>query len=60
MCMPALGGRIKVEIVEIRNSLEHICMLFQHQPKTSPKVKFATKNDNDIETRYVQIWFDTS
>ena len=41
--MPALGGRITVEMVEARHFLEHICMLFQHQPKTYRKVKPATK-----------------
>ena len=46
MCMPALGGRIKVEIVEIRNTLEHICLLFQHQPNKSRKFKSATKTSN--------------
>ena len=52
MCMPGLGGRIKLEIVEVRTFLGGICLLFQDQPKKNldmsdlrQKPTIASKHD---------------
>ena len=60
MRMPALGGRIDVEFVEVRNSLEHIvCLLFQHQPveKSNLQQRTTMASRHDM-FRYGLIYFD--
>ena len=49
MCLPALGGRIKVEIDEFEKPARAY-MLAITTAKKSQKVKSATKTNNGIET----------
>ena len=63
MCMPALAGRIKLEIVGFWKTPEHTCLLFQHQPtQKNKKVKYATNmkmaSKHDM-LRYGLIHFDS-
>ena len=48
-----------MKLLSFENPREHICLLFQHQPKKSRTVASATKTDNGINTLYVQMWLNT-
>ena len=50
MCLPALGGRIKVEIDEFEKRARAYMLAITTSAKKSQKVKSATKTNNGIET----------
>ena len=50
MCMPALGGRIKVEIDEFDKAARVYMVAGPTSSKKSKNVESPTKKDNGIET----------
>ena len=50
MCLPALGGRIKVEIDEFEKPAGTYMFAITTSAKKSQKVKSATKTNSHIET----------
>ena len=50
MCLPAVGGRIKVEIYEFEKAARAYMLAITASTKQSLKVKSATKTNNDIDT----------
>ena len=50
MCLPALGGRLKVEIDEFEKPARAYMLAITTSAKKSQKVKSATKTNNGIET----------
>ena len=50
MCLPAPGGRVKVEIDEFEKPARAYMLAITTSAKKSQSVKFATKTNNGIET----------
>ena len=50
MFLPPLGGRIKIEIDEFEKPVRAYMFAITQSANKTQKVKFATKNNNGIET----------
>ena len=50
MCLPALGGRIKVEIDEVEKPARAYMLAIATSAEKSQKVKSATKTNSGLET----------
>ena len=51
--MPALGGRMKIEMDEFEKSARAYVLAIPASAENSQKVKSATKTNNGIKTSYV-------